>query len=131
MTGCFEILVLVANEKAAALYSNNDGASRLLRRIERVLPRNETGDDFNPGAIPSHMFACELMMVLGHCAYKQDCDGVMIFAEGSMMEDLRRVTTHTVAKLMLAQIVGKIIEPFRLPDAGAANAQLALCGGLK
>ncbi len=45
-----------------------------------------------------------------------------------MMEKLRLVQTKSVARRLIAQIVGKPAEPCRFPGISAANAQAAYCG---
>ena len=129
MSNCSEILVLVADENHATLYANNDGVTRRLRQIERVSPMAVNADEFDGAS--SHVFACELMMALGRCVREQLYESVIIFAEAPMMEALREVQTGTVAKVLLAQIVGKITETCRFPGIVAANAPLAYQGGLQ
>jgi hypothetical protein len=131
MASSSQVLVLVADEKSAKLYANKDGVTRLLRLMDRVSPVNDAGDEDHKSASALHVFACELMMALGRCLREQDCDGVVIFAEAPMMEELRLVQTGTVARRLLAQIVGKPTESSRFPGLSAANAQLAYCGGLQ
>lgn len=131
MANSSQVIVLVADEKDATLSANNDGVTRVLRHMERVSPVNDTEEDCRAGAIARHIFACQIMMALSRCAHEHDCEGVIIFAAAAMMEELRRVQTGTVTRLLLAQIVGKPTDACRFPGYSAANAQMAYCGGLQ
>lgn len=131
MTSFSEILVLIANDSNATLCANADGVTRFLRAIDCVLPvgslRPENGEDLDR---VRHNFACTLMMALCRSAGERAYDGVVIFAEGPMMEELRRVQTKTIAKLMIAQVVGKQPDASTFSDWKAANTQTAVRGAV-
>jgi hypothetical protein len=123
-----EVLVLVAGENNATILANHDGVTRHLRSVNRMVPRNDNREDGESRA--RHIFACELMMMLGADASRKNYDGVIIFAEASMMEELRLVQTSAISRLLIAQIVGKPSEHCRFPGRSAANAELAYRGAV-
>ncbi len=127
MQNSFGTLILVANEQSATLCANNDGVTRLLRSIDRVLPINDTQKNANHANYsPSgrHIYACELMMALGRGATEHDYDGVVIFAEAPMMEELRSVQTRKISRLLIAEIVGVPSEE-QCQFRSAANTEIA------
>jgi hypothetical protein len=126
MPSSFSILVLVANEESATLSTNSEGKSHLLRSIDRAPSPQITRYD-DPSLISAsvrHRFACELMMVLGRAL--RDCphDGVIIFADPSMMNELRIVETSVVSRLLIARIVGTQSAKSNFP-LRAANGDMA------
>jgi hypothetical protein len=120
MSGNSKVLVLVADEKCGTLCANSEGNTRLLRCIDRVTPSN----DSHTSQEARHIFACELMMALGRDAGLQDYDGVIIYAEEAMMEELRQVQTGVISRLLIAQIVGRPTPNSYFPGR-PANAQMA------
>lgn len=128
MKSANEILVLVADDRNATLCANTDGATRLLRSIECVLPAGGTAQDDEGGLRVRHNFACELMMALCRSTSEHVYDGVVIFAEAPMMDELRRVQTKAIAQLVIAQVVGKPSEASRFHGGSAANAQMGYRG---
>jgi hypothetical protein len=131
MTGYSEILVLIANEKNATICANLDGVTRQLRTIEYFSPVIDDHNDSKAALSNRYVFACELMMALGRSVRENVCEGVVIFAEAKMMEELRRVQTGTVTRLLLAQIVGLPSEYCGFADFSAANTELAYCEALQ
>ena len=125
MSDTSNILVLIADEKCGTLCTNSDGITRLLRCVDRVTPSN----DGQTSREARHIFACELMMALGRDASLQDYDGVIIFAEETMMEALRCVRTSQISRLLIAQLVGHPTPMSHLPGQ-PANTQLALGGAV-
>ncbi len=123
-----EVLVLVASEKNATILANHDGVTRQLRSVNRMVPGNDDCEDAQSRA--RHIFACELMMMLGADAARKNYDGVIIFAEAQMMEELRLVQTSAISRLLIAQIVGKPSEHSQFPGRSAANAELAYRGAV-
>ncbi len=119
MTGSCEVLVLVAGEKSATLCANSDGHTRLLRPMNRALPGN--GSDEQLAGDARQAFACELMMALCRDTGAHAYDGVIIFAEAPMMEELRRIQTRAISRLMLAQIVGKPAQDSRFAGLGTVH----------
>jgi protein required for attachment to host cells len=115
-----KVLVLVANETRGTLCAASEGTTRLLRSIDRVIPSN----DSNPAPQARHIFACELMMALGRDASLQQYDGVIIYADEAMMEELRRVQTSLVSRLVIAHIVGRPTPASHFPGR-PANAEMA------
>lgn len=133
MNTASEVLVLVANERNATLCVNSGGVSHLLRSVDRAAPTKNIREDATPEHASSsarHTYACELMMALGRSAKERDYDGVIIFAEAPMMEELRQVQTSAISRLLIAQIVGVPTGPCRFPGRSAANAELAYRGAL-
>lgn len=130
MTSSTEILVLIANDRHATLCANTDGATRLLRSIECVLPVGSLCQDGEGMLRVRHNFACELMMALCRSTGDHMYDGVVIFAEGPMMDELRRVQTKAISQLMLAEVVGIPSGAGPFPGCNAANAQLAYLGAV-
>lgn len=132
MTDQGEILVLIADENKATLSASTGGVTQLLRSIERVLKdTSHIGEE----AIDSRRrFACELMMALCRSVGERICDGVVIFAEAPMMDELREVQTSSISRLMVAHIVGKPSQasqfPSRFPGVSAANAELDYRGAV-
>lgn len=120
MQNSSKVLVLVANEKCGTLCANNEGVTRHLRSIDRIVPVN----DADPSPHARHIFACELMMALGRDASLQDYDGVIIYAEEPMMEELRRVRTSLISRLLIAQIVGRPTPTSHFPGR-PANVEMA------
>jgi protein required for attachment to host cells len=107
MTGSSNILVLVADEKSATLCANTDGVSRLLRTMHNFPPVNDRIGDGDFTSTDQHVFACELMMALCCDTGKYRYDGLVIFADAAMMQEIRRVQTRTISQLVIAHIVGK------------------------
>jgi len=125
MSGNSNVLVLVADEKCGTLCANSEGNTRLLRCIDRVTPSN----DSHTLQESRHIFACELMMALGRDADLQNYDGVIIYAEEAMMEELRRVQTSQVSRLLMARIVGRPTPTSHFPGR-PANAESAFGGAV-
>jgi hypothetical protein len=119
MAGYSNVLVLVADEASAVLSANTDGFTRNLRTIDRTIPMAK-GDLYT-----RYDFACQLMMVLHRIIGENDYDGVLIFADAPMMEELRRVKTERVSRALIAEIVGKPGKANAFPALSAATAQLA------
>lgn len=131
MKNSSEVLVLVADEKSATFCANSNGVTRKLRTIDRVAPNNDAPDqDLKAAAAARNRFACQLMMALGRDAGQHPYEGIIIFAEGPMMEELRRVQTSVVSRMLLAQIVGKPFQASDFPGRSAANAQQSYCGAV-
>lgn len=131
MTNSSEVLVLVADEKRATFCANSHGVARKLRTIDRLTPQNDAADhDPQAAAAARNRFACQLMMALGLDAGQHPYEGIIIFAEGPMMEELRRVQTSVVSRMLLAQIVGKPFQASGFPGRSTANAQQAYCGAV-
>ena len=130
MTNCSEILVLIANEKSATLCANADGVTRFLRSIDCVLPVGSLSQDGVDLLRVRHNFACTLMMALCRSIGDHAYDGVVIFAEAPMMEELHRVQTKTIAMLVIAQVVGKQSDASTVSDWETANTQVAVRGAV-
>jgi hypothetical protein len=126
-----EVLVLVANERNATLCSNKAGVTRLLRSIDCISPVTRTNDNLDPARSLSttrHVYACELMMVLGRYVSERQCEGVIIYADTAMTDEIRSVRTALISQLLIAQIVGTPSEQCHFPGRSAANAELAYSG---
>lgn len=133
MSQTSEILILAAHEKYALIFTLNDGVSRLLRSIEYVLPECKPEDHFNPLHIPcsnQHLFACELMMALVCDVHKHPYEGVIIMADGAMMEELRSVQTSAISRLLITHIVREPSAHGAFTEQGAANALTTYRGEL-
>lgn len=129
MTSSSEILVLIANEDNGTLCANTDGATKLLCSIDRVLPVNER--DADDECSPRRIFACELMMALSCGIDERNYDGVVIFAEPSMMDELRQVRTSAVSRALIAEVVGKLSDLTLSTSRSNASGQLASMGALQ
>jgi hypothetical protein len=128
MSSDSKVLVLVANEKSATLCSNSNGVTRQLRAINRIA---HTDGSFDASASARHVYACELMMALSRNAREQDYDGVVIFADAAMMEELRGVQTNFISKMLIAEVVGAPSDPCVFPGASAGRAQMAYRAGAR
>jgi hypothetical protein len=128
MTRSSEILVLIANDRNATLCANADGVTRFLRAIDCILPMGSLFQHGEDMLRVRHNFACTLMMALCRSTVEHVYDGVVIFAEAPMMEELRRVQTKTISQLMIAQVVGKPSEAGSFPGRSAANEQMVYRG---
>ncbi|MDB5735876.1 MAG: hypothetical protein JWP16_1190 [Alphaproteobacteria bacterium] len=131
MTDRCEILVLVADDNNATISSNTNGESRLLRTFDRIQPRHREIGGSEAAHANRHVFACELIMALGRSAGECSCDGVVIYADASMMDELRQVQTSVIARLIVAQIVGKPARHSQFPGRSVANAELAYRGAVQ
>jgi hypothetical protein len=130
MTRSLEILVLIANDRNATLCANMDGVTRFLRSIDCVLPARNPLTETEDLLRVRHNFACTLMMALCRSTGEHAYDGVVIFAEGSMMEELRRVQTKTISQLIIAQVVGKPLDVSPFPGRSATNEQMTSRGAI-
>jgi hypothetical protein len=126
-----KILILIANKTNATLCSNVDGVTRYIRTIECVAPPDDMRRPDEEAFDHQNVFVCELMMALRRTTDEHAYEGVVIFAEAPMMEDLRRVQTSDVARLIIARIVGVPSEWPQFSSTGAANLSLAHVGGLQ
>jgi hypothetical protein len=125
MISSSEILVLIVNDRNARLCANSNGVTRLLRTIDRFLPANDVCHDIGNAFDTETFFACELTMALCRCMSEQTYEGVVIFAHGPMMEQLRQVQTSTISRVLLAEIVGTPCEAGYFPGRSAINPEPA------
>jgi protein required for attachment to host cells len=123
-----EVLVLVADETSATLHANCNGSTRLLHAMDRNSKAQAREDDHARSA--TQRFADELMRLLNATALRKNCEGVIIFAEGAIMEELRRVQSGLVSRLLIAQIEGRPTQTSLFPGRSAGHAELAYRGAL-
>jgi hypothetical protein len=132
MTNPSEVLVLVANEKHASICVISDGATRMLRSIDRVFHTQDAQEDAQTAALTArNNYACELMMALGRDASHHEYDGVVIFCDAQMTDHLRDVRTSLISRLLIAQILGMPGGPCHIAHNSLVNAESIKQGALQ
>jgi hypothetical protein len=131
MISSCEILVLIVDDQKATLCANSDGVTRLLRTIDRFLPANDAHRDAGNAFDAGTFFACRLTMALCRYMSERTYDGVVIFAQAPMMEELRKVQTSAISRVLIAEIIGMPSEFGHFPGCSATNAELIYRGALR
>lgn len=95
------IWVIVANDNDAAICASSNGTSRLLRTVSRA-----------PGESVAHGLALRVVAEMLHGARHEHCDGVILIAKPSFLEEMEQVAIPQVRNLVIANIVGSPPQGF-------------------
>jgi protein required for attachment to host cells len=111
-----ESLVLVANDQGAILSRNSDGVSHLIQKIacncmESADNRESQADLVGKDRHARGKFACALIEMLERHAEGHRYDSVIILADASIYDELRRAGSCKLSRLPAAHLIGPKTAP--------------------